>query len=215
VVEGDLQDKDQLLFIGADVDSMIDRDEQTSLVHTGEKYSSEQSLGLWFDALSTRVDAEHVGMIAVYSLQSTISSTSRKASKTILSTTLGSIKSRLSSLIQLTASRLHGKMQQKQFAILLMIGAAFLLFTVWSIVHSWFKNTASQHINDDGTITASLSIDDIKKEIAAFQKLDPTSDVKATKYTAIVKELQRIQADGKWVSDVQQLKKIVDTEYYQ
>ncbi len=86
---------------------------------------------------------------------------------------------------------------------------------MWSIIHSRLKNTASQHINTDGTVTAALSIDDIKKEISAFQKLDPTSDEKAAKYNAIIKELQRIQADGKWASDVQVLKKIIDTEYYQ
>lgn len=128
---------------------------------------------------------------------------------------LSGATNRLASLCKLTIDRLQGKMHQKQFALLLIIGIAFLLFTLWSIVHSWFKNTASQHINVDGTITASLSIDDIKKEIAAFQKLDPTSDEKATKYNAIIKELQRIQADGKWASDVQVLKKMIDTEYYQ
>jgi hypothetical protein len=91
----------------------------------------------------------------------------------------------------------------------------FLLFVLWSIVHGWIKNSATQTINPDGTITASLSIEDIKKSIADFQKLDPSSEEKANKYNALVKELQRIQLEGKWANDVTQLKKILDTEYLQ
>lgn len=75
LIEGDLQTKDQLFFIGADVGQTIDHDEQLSLVHAGERFAPEQALDVWYDALTTRADAGYVGMVAVYSLEGELTKT--------------------------------------------------------------------------------------------------------------------------------------------
>jgi len=220
LIEGELQEHDQLYFAGTQLEALLDREELAALAQKCQSYSPEQSLSLWFDALSARIDSAEVGMLAVYGVWWVVVSKDRgarvgRAAAGAMSSALGQIGGKVSSVFSSTAGRIREKLHHKQFAILLTIAAIFLLFTLWSIVHSRLKNTATQHINSDGTVTAALSIDDIKKEIAAFQKLDPTSEEKSTKYNAIIKELQRIQNEGKRASDVQQLKKIIDTEYYQ
>ncbi len=91
--------------------------------------------------------------------------------------------------------RLQQKLHHRQFIVLLVLVGVFLLFVLWSIVHGWIKNTSSNAINADGSVTSVLSIEDIKKEIFAFQKLDPTSEEKSLKYNTLLKELNRIQME--------------------
>ncbi|MEI7478376.1 MAG: hypothetical protein WCJ81_08085 [bacterium] len=77
-----------------------------------------------------------------------------------------------------TWHRFAQKIQDRKFVVLAILAGVFLLFVVWSIVHGWIKNEVSHTINTDGTVVAQLSVEDIKKEIAEFQKLDPTSEEK-------------------------------------
>ena len=79
---------------------------------------------------------------------------------------------------------------------------------------NFVKNNSGTTTNLSTTVTSSFTIDDIKKEIADFQKLDPTSSQKIAKYKTIRTQLDTLDKEGKWTSDVAQLKTILNTEYY-
>lgn len=61
-----------------------------------------------------------------------------------------------------------------------------------------------------------MTIDDIKKEITAFQEMDAiTSDEKGAKYKTINDKLEFLKSQGKWVEDVTSLQKILKDKYYE
>jgi len=59
-----------------------------------------------------------------------------------------------------------------------------------------------------------LTIEDIQKEMAEFQSLDPSSPEKSLKYSEIMQKLDFIESKGKWLENVKQLKTILQAEYY-
>lgn len=105
-------------------------------------------------------------------------------------------------------------MSQYRYAIVIGLFSIFLLYLLYGLISNFIKNNTTNTINPDGTITANLSIEDMKKEIVQFQKLDPSSEEKVTKYNALKAQLDALEKQGKWASDVAQLKTILNTEYY-
>jgi|GEM_PF-2102332 len=105
-------------------------------------------------------------------------------------------------------------MSQYRYAIVIGLFSIFLLYLLYGLVANFIKNNTSNTINPDGTITANLSIEDIKKEIVNFQKLDPSTEEKVTKYNALKAQLDALEEQGKRTNDVAQLKTILNTEYY-
>jgi hypothetical protein len=58
-----------------------------------------------------------------------------------------------------------------------------------------------------------VTVDGIKKDLAHFQRLDPTSDEKWHLYRQLIEKLDFLESSGRWVEDVQELKKIVEKSY--
>jgi hypothetical protein len=227
IIEGDVERTDRLYFFGSHIDQYVDMQEREEVARTVFT-QRDDTLKPWADVLQTRMAAEQLGMIVEYACAGAqkgttsrgfslpwVSFPSLSAHNIQTPSFVSDSMKHVRGAYDMTLYRIREKLHQKQFVVLLLGAWVFLLFVLRSIIHGWIQNTASQSINPDGTITASLSIDDIKKEIAAFQKLDPKSEEKSVKYNAIIKELQRIQSEGKRADDVQQLKKIIDSEYYQ
>lgn len=149
----------------------------------------------WEEALHARMALSDVGLILQYSLDDDNSYSPHSRFHFSMPKPLKALGEQISYAVDTTLLRFGQKVQHKQFIILAALTGVFVLFVLWSIVHGWIKNTTTQTINSDGTVTAALSIEDIKKEISIFQKLDPTSDEKGVKYNTIIKELQRIQQE--------------------
>ncbi len=105
-------------------------------------------------------------------------------------------------------------MSQYRYAIVIGLFSIFLIYLIYGLISNFIRNNTTNSIKPDGTITANLTIEDIKKEIVQFQKLDPSSEEKITKYNALKKQLDALSAQGKWINDVAQLKTILNTEYY-
>lgn len=60
-----------------------------------------------------------------------------------------------------------------------------------------------------------VTIEDIKKSIAYFQNLDPTSNEKSKVYQDITQKLEFLESKNRRPEDVKQLKKIVQNKYYE
>lgn len=74
-------------------------------------------------------------------------------------------------------------------------------------------NTAT-FTESNGEVVMDITIEDIQKDIGRFQKIDPSSDQKINKYNEIVNKLDTLDVNNKWTYDVNELRKILETEYY-
>lgn len=215
IIEWDIHRDDILFFFGAHVDALMDRDDMEHVLQKASGLHHEELLQAWVDDIGTRTTLSDIWIVSEYYLNpDEIKWWSKKFSIPVPQW-VRTFGDRVRQIGGVTLFRLQEKLKLRQFVVLLSLIWLFLIFVLWSIVHGFIKNYSNATINVDGSTTSTLSIEDIKKEIFVFQKLDPTSDEKATKYNALLKELNRIQLEWKWANDVQQLKKILNTEYLQ
>lgn len=215
IIEWDMLRDDVLMFFGAHIESLMDRDDMEHVLQKVVTNNNEELLQAWVDDLWSRAPLSDIWVVVQYAVNAKESRVSWSKFSVPMPQSMRWVSSRASQIFSTTRLHLQNKLKQRQFIVMLAWIGVFLLFVVWSLVHGWIKNYSTATINPDWSVTSALSIEDIKKEIFAFQKLDPTSDEKANKYNALLKELNRIQLEWKWANDVQQLKKILNTEYLQ
>lgn len=215
IIEWDIHRDDILLFFWVHIDALLDRDDMEHILQRASWLQHEELLQAWVDDVGTRSPLHEIWIVSQYYLNpNEVRGWSKKFSIP-MPQWVRSLWDRVRQIWGVTLFRLQEKLKHRQFIVLLSLIWLFLVFVLWSLIHGFIKNYSTATINVDGTTTSTLSIEDIKKEIFVFQKLDPTSDEKATKYNVLLKELNRIQLEWKRANDVQQLKKILNTEYLQ
>ena len=93
----------------------------------------------------------------------------------------------------------------------LTLAVLFLSFSILAQLRSAKKNQITFQTSTGSTVL--LTIDDIKKDIASFKELDPSSDEKSLKYSEILQKLSLIEQKGIWQEDTAALKKILNQDY--
>lgn len=179
-------------------------------------------IGYMRDTLKQRCAIEELGIITSYhiALPKSVRIAPKNIAKMLDSTGIGKNISKMFSGMQMsdrwvTVTRnVREMMSQYRYAIVIGLFSLFLLYLLFGLVSNFVKNNTTNTINADGTVTSTLTIEDIKKEIAQFQKLDPATAEKITKYNALKIQLDTLASQGKWASDVAQLKTILNAEYY-
>jgi len=101
-----------------------------------------------------------------------------------------------------------------KFRYPLTISAAviMILFLFYSFVSNFVGSDVG---NVDGnTVVIDFTIEDLKKDIDIFRKMDASSDEKYKKYEDISNKLGLLEQKNKWTYDVKELKNVLNTEYY-
>lgn len=93
----------------------------------------------------------------------------------------------------------------------LTLAVLFLSFSILAQLRSAKKNQITFQTSTGATVL--LTIDDIKRDIASFKELDPSSDEKSLKYSEILQKLSLIEQKGIWQEDTAALKKILNQDY--
>jgi hypothetical protein len=93
----------------------------------------------------------------------------------------------------------------------LTLAVLFLSFSILAQLRSAKKNQITFQTSTGSTVL--LTIDDIKRDIASFKELDPSSDDKSLKYSEILQKLSLIEQRGIWQEDTTALKKILNQDY--
>jgi hypothetical protein len=88
------------------------------------------------------------------------------------------------------------------------------------MIYSLASQRTKSQSNEEKFQTSSgtyvdITIDDIQREMMEFQSIDSSSDEKAIKYAEISQKLSFLESKGKWLEDVDKLKSILQTDYYQ
>lgn len=89
----------------------------------------------------------------------------------------------------------------------------FILFMLINLLSQVLKSNTDTVVTSDG-VTVDLTIDDIKKDLLAFQGMDPTSEEKSMKYKDLTEKLNVLESRGRRLEDVASLKKVLQSEYY-
>jgi hypothetical protein len=84
---------------------------------------------------------------------------------------------------------------------------------VINLLSQVLKSNSDTFVTSDGE-TVDLTIEDIKKDLFMFQGMDPTSEEKSIKYNEILSKLDVLESKGRWLEDVAQFKKLLQSEYY-
>lgn len=105
---------------------------------------------------------------------------------------------------------------QHKYIVSIAILSIGILWAIVSVISGALQqqSDAPTLVNEDW-ITEVITIEDIKKDIAYFQNLDPSSDTKWQTYKDIIEKLSYLESKNKWTEDVKQLKKIVQNKYYE
>lgn len=100
----------------------------------------------------------------------------------------------------------------------LMVGVLILaiLFLSLAILTQFWNEKSNKIIftASNGT-TMELTIDSLKKDVAAFRLLDSSSDEKSMKYSDILQKISFIEEKGLRQNDILELKNILNQNYEQ
>ncbi len=197
-VEGDVENQDQLLYVGTKISDVFDTSDFKEM--EGVLRSEDTHLINFFqELLHARLDKKVYGFIFHYFITWSAPKVYEDISKRIdENSLLGKIKKSL--------------FKNKYQATVAILGV-FILFMFINLLSQVLKSNVDTFVTSDG-VTVDLTIEDIKKDLFMFQGMDPTSEEKSIKYNEILAKLDVLQSKGRWLEDVVQFRKLLQSEYY-
>ena len=202
-IEWDIESGDEIIYAGTKISDILDQSDIDEL----ERISAEDETA-FADTLSemitSRANKETVWYLANYYIHGNI-----------MWWETPSITKKMPKLwrIKLNTNRAKNVFTNKYYVVILALSLVilFMLYAVLSqILKTWENNS---FVTESGTII-DITIDDIKKDIYDFQQMDASSDEKWIKYNEIVEKLTLLEQKWKWIEDVENLKWIVQDNYY-
>lgn len=110
----------------------------------------------------------------------------------------------------------HSIWSENSYAITLWLLGLFVLISIYSIINGALQKGANNPTITTDQWVQIITIDEIKRDINAFQELDATtSNEKWLKYKEINDKLEFLKSQGKWLEDVGALQKILQDKYYE
>ena len=201
LVEGELVDGDSLVFVGHHLDTFLDADDyqQIHAIATAQEVSYAAAL---IDILSVRVEPSDLNYISILEY-----STGKLLSQKNLRRWM-SFWSKVVAYSQDFIEKHRSKLSYVWWWL------AILLLLFWSM--KWFTwPSYAPVVWDDGEVLINFTIDDLQRDVGLFKQISATSNEKIKKYNEIVNKLNLLEENNKWINDVAQLRKILESEYSQ
>lgn len=205
-VEWELESDDQLLLIGANINTVMDEEDFNGLNDTLTHH--KEWIVYLNEILTARIPKEQLGFI----YETTVLSLPRylEKSKTgrIGDTIANSMKKGLNFKFKMPVIR-------NKLTLIIGVFAIIVLFLIYNLLQSIAPGNNQQTVvtTNSWSIVVDFTIDDIKREISDFQKLDSSSNDKYVTYQEIMNKLQILEQNKKRPNDVAELKKIITLEY--
>jgi hypothetical protein len=197
-VEGDVESHDEVVYVGTKISEVLDGNdfqemEQVLSSETGHLANFIQ------DVLHTRIDRKDFLFIFHYAITGALAKSHGEHKDRIVNT---------DSLFY----KIKSQFLKNKYQVTVAILSLFIFFMLINLLSQVLKSNTNTIVTSDG-VTVDLTIDDIKKELLSFQSMDPTGEEKAMKYHDILEKLNVLESKGKWMEDVAQLKKVLQSEY--
>ncbi len=200
-IEWDVQTWDELLYVGTKLSDVLDQSDINEM--EGILANKDTSLIEFIEKLvTTRVDPENIALISHYYIHGNIveqQSTNR----------LSKIKNPIKINTAWTKKILANK-----YYITILILSVIILIMLYSVLSQLLNTSKNSLFKTSDGIIMDITIDDIKKDIVLFKQMDPSSDQKWIKYSEIIEKLNLLENKWIWIEDVENLKWILEDDYY-
>ncbi|MFA6256428.1 MAG: hypothetical protein WC606_04555 [Candidatus Absconditabacterales bacterium] len=197
-VEGDLEGHDQILYVGTKISDVFDNSDFKEM-ETVLRSEDTHLINFFQELLNARLDKKSFGFIFHY----------------VITGVAPKVREEFS--MKISENSLFGKLKKlifkNKYQATVAILGIFILFMVINLLSQVLKSNADTFVTSDG-VTVDLTIEDIKKDLFVFQGMDPTSEEKSIKYNEILSKLDVLQSKGRWLEDVAQFRKLLQSEYY-
>lgn len=198
-IEWDVESWDEIIYVGTKISDVLDQwdiKEMESIL-----WEKETSLIEFFEqAILSRVDKVNLGMIANYYIHGNITEPSKEVWK-------------IKKTIKINSAWTKKLLANKYYVTILLLSVV-ILFMLYNVL-SQVLNTSNQSVFTTASwVILDITIDDIKKDILDFKKMDSTLDQKWVKYSEIIDKLNMLESKWRWLEDVENLKWIIQDDYY-
>ena len=205
-IEWDVHHGDEIIVTGVSTSSLID-DEDLEEVNTIAHTDGTTPLQSLSELLKNRVSSDQLPFLTATTVHHPRTmGHALSSSHTSFSWILSKIK-----WSDWTSKWSEFFFSQK-YLIALGVCIVIIFFTLVTLISSYFSNKKWITIIS-GIQQINFSIEDIKKEIDYFKRLDPAAEEKITKYNAIIAKIKLLEDNKKLPNDVAELKKILNEEY--
>jgi hypothetical protein len=189
---------DQILYVGTKISDVFDNSDFKEM-ETVLRSEDTHLINFFQELLNARLDKKAFGFIFHYIITGAAARAHEEFS------------------IKMDENSLFGKLKKlifkNKYQATVAILGVFILFMVINLLSQVLKSNADTFVTSDG-VTVDLTIEDIKKDLFMFQGMDPTSEEKSLKYNEILSKLDLLQSKGRWLEDVAQFRKLLQSEYY-
>ena len=218
-IGGEIERGDVFMYAGTKLSDILDQQDLDELQQVLSNENAAAMLDVLGDILGARVEKSQIWFLSSFSI------TGIDLSRTVPSKRGGKLtalaskytskvfwKVNLWAFNQKARQYLKGNMGYYLMAWGLGIVILFLGYAVLSQLRG---GTQSVTYTTATGGTASLTLDQIKADIFAFQTLDPNSDEKSVKYNEILQKLGLLEQKGMWAEDVKNLRESLNASYEQ
>lgn len=202
LIEWELESHDQILIFGTHLSQTIDREDIKELNKLITQW--QQPYQLVEDVLLTRISEEWLWIWLWFTYEWV---SHRPLTSTLWSWFQNNISQRL---WRYTSKDI---LQKNSFVILVSVLWVIVLLLLYNVLSSAFLSNTNQNTITTSSGVVIISMEDIKKDIALFQRIDPTDDKKKDQYNTIMQRLELLEKNNKRPDDVKKLKDILNAEY--
>ena len=201
-VEGDVENTDEVIYVGTKISDVLDTNDFKDM-EQALKSESMHLANFLQDVLHARIDKKAFGFIFHYA----VTGSSSKAKATAQQTISRPIDT------DTLRYKVKSRFLQNKYQVTVAILGIFILFMLINLLSQVLKSNTDTVVTSDG-VTVDLTIDDIKKDLLAFESMDPTSEEKSMKYKDLTEKLNVLEGRGRRLEDVAALKKVLQADYY-
>lgn len=197
-VEWDVDSYDQLLYVWTKISDVFDSHDFKEMANVLESEDTHL-INFFQELLHARLDKKAFGFIFHYLV------------------TWAPIKTHDDYILKMNENSLLGKVKKllfkNKYQATVAILWIFIFFMIVNLLSQVLKSNTDTFVTSEW-ITVDLTIEDIKKDLFMFQWMDPTAEEKSIKYNEILSKLDVLQSKGRWLEDVAQFRKVLQSEYY-
>ena len=210
IVEGEVQMKDCIVYAGTKIKDSFNQHDFEELEQFLSDDTPEAMLKHFGTTLSSRIPQEHIWFLASYSINLLKVTRRFVADQSYLHKISSKLKIKQASQKAKKFFSLNSYYTMVGVLVLLVLFLIYIVSSQLGIINS----QSVLYVDTNGK-EIQLTIDDIKKDIYAFQTLDPSSNEKSLKYSEILDKLWALEKNEKWLADTQVLRTTLDDIYNQ
>lgn len=205
-IEWNIETWDEILYVWTKVTDVLDQSDIKELESVIDQEETS-FIEIFEKILQSRVEKEKVWLISNYYIHWNI--VSSWESNSPIKRWWNRMKWKLNGW----KMRLKNLWNNKYYVVIWILWIIVLIL-LYSVLSALLDTKNNNTIVTESWAVVDITIDDIKKDIRDFQQLDASSDEKSVKYNEITEKLALLEQNGRRLEDVENLKWIVENDYY-